>query len=256
MRALILAAGFGTRLDEGFNNYNGHYREKLAKWVEGKPKALVSLEGKPIIEHQFEQLKQIGIDSENVYIHTNAKYYQQFLDWAKSSGIPEENIFNNGVTMDEDRLEQVQDMLLGIFEVGYDQPLILFASDTLVYDQNGRLLNLSPLVQAYQDGYSAVVAYYKAREAFKHGVLSTDEDGIVTCFREKPKDVDSGLVNASVYFFNTKKLEEMRDRAEELATCRNPLELIWEEFKVVKAGKRVDVGTIEDVLKANGVMDE
>ena len=53
MRALILAAGFGSRLLEHTTNI---------------PKALVEMAGKPILEYQIEALLQNGIKSINIVI--------------------------------------------------------------------------------------------------------------------------------------------------------------------------------------------
>ena len=141
MRALILAAGFGTRLESSFNDYIGSNKEQLAKLIEGKPKGLIQIAGKTIISYQLDQITEVGISLKEVYIHTNQRYYQQFLEWAVKAGIPKENVFNNGVIKNEDRNEQVKDLLLAIGRIGYDEPLFLFASDTLVYGDNNQLLD-------------------------------------------------------------------------------------------------------------------
>ncbi len=254
MNALILAAGFGTRLESTLNSYQGRHKEQLIKWVKDKPKGLVPIEGKPIVSHQLDQLRKAGVELNNIYVQTNQKYYHQFLEWAVEAGIPEDNVLNNGVTKNEDRKEQTQDMLLAIAKIGYDKPLFLFASDTLVYEERNELLNLLPMVQIYQqENLSCVVVYYKENGASNHGVITIDEHDKLTSFKEKPLNVISGLVNASVYIFSPEKLRQMQQFSAELLKCKNPLELVNDRFKVIPASSRLDIGTIDDVLKANGL---
>ena len=95
MKALILAAGFGTRLENSLVDYKGPYQEQLKEWVQEKPKGLVPIKGKPLVNYQIEQLQAIGINLDQIYVHTNDKHYSQYLNWAKTFGIPKENVFNN-----------------------------------------------------------------------------------------------------------------------------------------------------------------
>ena len=252
MKALILAAGFGTRLESTLNSYQGQDKEQLINWVKDKPKGLVPIQGKPIVAHQLYQLRQAGVEPNDIYVQTNQKYYDQFIEWAIEAGIPEDNIFNNGVIRNEDRNEQNKDLLLAIAKIGSNQPLFLFASDTLVYNTGNQLLDLSPMVEVYRkEGLSSVIAYYKEKDASKHGVITIDQQNNLISFKEKPKNIISGLVNASVYLFSPDKLCGMQDLSSELLKCKNPLELVSNRFKVIQASNRLDIGTIEDVLKAN-----
>ena len=254
MNALILAAGFGTRLESTLNRYQGSHREQLIKWIKDKPKGLVPIEGKPIVTHQLEQPRKAGVQLNNIYVQTNQKYYQQYVGWVAQQGIPCENIFNNGVTKNEDRKEQVLDILWE-FPRSLYQPLFLFASDTLVYETGG-LLDLSPMIETYRkEGLSSVIVYYKEKNASSHGVITIDKHYRLTSFREKPQDAVSGLVNASVYLFSPEKLRQMQNLSSELLKCKNPLELVNDRFKVIQASNRLDLGTIDDVLKANGNLD-
>ena len=75
MKALILAAGFGTRLKESYITYSGPHRSQLQQWVEGKPKGLVIIQGKPVVQYQLEQLLHAGLTPQDIFVHTNALYY-------------------------------------------------------------------------------------------------------------------------------------------------------------------------------------
>ena len=63
MKAIILAAGFGTR---------------LRPLTDKKPKALMSIVNRPIIARNIEYLKTHGVDKIAVNAH---HHYQQILDY-------------------------------------------------------------------------------------------------------------------------------------------------------------------------------
>ena len=72
MKALILAAGYGTRL----------YPLTL-----DRPKALVKIGGKPILERLLIKLEDIA-SCDEVYVVTNDKFYHMVVDWVRSRSFP------------------------------------------------------------------------------------------------------------------------------------------------------------------------
>jgi len=64
MKAMILAAGLGTR---------------LKPLTENMPKALVSLHGKPLLQHQIEKLRAWGIEEIVINVHHFAGQVENFL---------------------------------------------------------------------------------------------------------------------------------------------------------------------------------
>ena len=79
MKALILAAGFGTRLTNDVNGYDGTKKEEVSSWVYNKLKGLVEIEGLPIVDHLLLQINRAGIENHEVYVHTNNRYYHNYL---------------------------------------------------------------------------------------------------------------------------------------------------------------------------------
>ena len=65
MKALILAAGFGTR---------------LGKLTEDKPKALVEVGGKAILDHNIKKLLNAGISEVLINTHYLADQVEDFLE--------------------------------------------------------------------------------------------------------------------------------------------------------------------------------
>jgi dTDP-glucose pyrophosphorylase len=260
MKALILAAGFGSRVEKGFNTYNGPHIAKLRELVYDEEndlirhKGLIPINGQELVSHQLEQLRQAGVDSANIYVHTNAIYHQQYCEWAEKVGIPRTNIFNNGVQRNEDRREQMGDLLLALKNITLIDSLIVIACDTLVYDQQGHLHDLSNVACGYQkDRMSRVVCYRKDKDLFKHVILEVDEKSHVIGFEEKPECPKSNLVCASIYFFNPLHVSMMLHSDYLFKEVKNPLEIIGSGFFAEEVVSRLDIGTIEDILKANQI---
>lgn len=85
MKAMILSAGFGTRLE--------HYTDKM-------PKALVPYRNIPMINYQIERLKKIGADEivVNAHHHSNVivDYFNKNNFGVKITVITEEEILGTG----------------------------------------------------------------------------------------------------------------------------------------------------------------
>lgn len=104
------------------------------------------------------------------------------------------------------------------------------------------------------------------REAFRFGILSTDEHGYITEFEEKPKQPKSNLASMGIYIFSMDKLEKFLTEDEADPASQN-------DFgknvipAMLKAGERLaayrfegywkDVGTVESLWEANmDLLDE
>jgi glucose-1-phosphate thymidylyltransferase len=260
MKALILAAGFGMRLEKGLQNYQGQYLDEIKEYVDGKPKGLVVIKGKTLFDYQFEQLTHVGVRKEDIYIQTNNRYFQQFLNHATGLGIPGSNVMNNGVESNEDRLGPIKDLKYALDNgVGYEHPLIVFASDTLVLDFQGNLYDLAGMMDGFSnDGLSKILVYSGERSKLSnHGIVTVNGDLIITSFEEKPREPKSDLINASVNLYSTELLRMLRDRFPEFESLGNILELSHKEvqIKIEKVAGRLDIGTLDDVLKANGLVN-
>jgi len=100
MKILILAAGYATRL----------YPLTLTR-----PKPLLDVAGKPMIEHVIDNIAPIpGID--RVFVVTNAKFANQFQAWADGYRARKAKlnftIINDGTTDDSNKLGAIGDLNL------------------------------------------------------------------------------------------------------------------------------------------------
>ena len=264
MKALILAGGFGERLEAGLRSYTGPHREQLQEWVADKPKGLVPIRiGRilePILFYQVRQLEEAGINLSSVYIQTNARYFEQYLRKAKELGIPAGNVISNGVEMKECRLGPLGDLHFALEHgVGYNSPLLVMASDTLILDKDDVIWRIASIVDGYnQDTCSRMVVYEGNPSRLRqHGLVEVNNK-VVCGFQEKPRDpepIRSNLVNASIYIYTPEILREIPALHGEHGRNEtfNLIQLLFQRhcIRIEKVASRVDIGTIEDVLQMN-----
>src|SRR3989338_6382794 len=94
MKAIILAAGFGTR---------------LYPITKSTPKALLKINGKPLLDYLMDNLSKSK--PESVLIVTNNLFYKEFLFWKyeRTYSYPV-HILNNGANTNEERKGAVCDL--------------------------------------------------------------------------------------------------------------------------------------------------
>jgi len=193
MKLLILAAGYATRL----------YPLTL-----DKPKPLLKIGGKPIVEHILEKAKNIEEINE-VFIVTNNKFYKNFLEWqdAFSYHVPVK-IINDKTETNESRLGAVGDIDFVIRSDNIDEDLIVIAGDNLFE------FNFTNFINFYKEKKSTIVALIDLKEKEKlantFGTVLLDENKKVINFEEKPKDPKSTLAATACYIFTKEDLTELK----------------------------------------------
>ncbi len=188
MDALLLAAGYGTR---------------LYPITKDTPKPLLEVGERPMLEHILEKLKPVT-DLEQVYVVTNDKFYGDFREWNEESDWPwPVSILNDGTREDDRRLGAIGDIQFTIEEAEVDADLFVLAGDNL-FD-----FSLVDMVETFDRKNSNVVGVYRFPDESrlsKYGIVDTDEDGRVLSFEEKPEDPPSNLVSMAMYLFPKQKL--------------------------------------------------
>lgn len=142
LKALLFAAGLGTRLKEH---------------TQGKPKALVNLAGKPLIQHAIEHLKSFGITNITVNVFHFAEQVISFLE--------ENHWFGIDIYISDER-----DLLLdtggglkkaGIFLRG-NEPILIYNVDVISN------LDLNVLLKYHQEQKAFVTLVVRSRETSRY----------------------------------------------------------------------------------------
>ncbi len=119
MQALILAAGYATRL----------YPLTL-----NQPKPLLPVAGKPMLDHVIDNLSSVpGL--KDIFIVTNQKFAGHFEAWAKDYAAHKKayqfKIINDGSTSDADKLGAIGDIPYVVKQEHIDDDLLIIAGDNL-----------------------------------------------------------------------------------------------------------------------------
>jgi glucose-1-phosphate thymidylyltransferase len=195
MKAVILAAGYATRL----------YPLTL-----DRPKALLPVAGRPMLEHVVERLAEIeGLDE--ILLVTNSKFAGAFRDWAVAHEGRAVTIVDDGTSDEETKLGAIGDLDLTIREAGIDDDLIVLAGDNLFseslapFGAFGRAKG-APAIGVFDVGDLEAIRRYNA--------IELDADDRVTFFEEKPAQPRSTLTGIALYFYPRSALEVVREYLE------------------------------------------
>src|SRR5690348_5657568 len=111
MKALILAAGYATRL------------RPLTVSV---PKQLLPVGGRPMVDWILHKIREAGVD--DVHLVTNARFAGLFEAWADGKDV---HVHDDGTTSNDDRLGAIGDVRFVREHTDLDDDLLVIAGDNL-----------------------------------------------------------------------------------------------------------------------------
>lgn len=237
MQLVVLAAGYATR---------------LYPLTKDRPKHLLEVAGRPILDHVLEQLAPIGFDT--VYVVTNSRFAPSFRQWAAHRD--QILVVDDGTTDDSNKLGAVGDLELVIRQEGIDDDLVVVAGDNLFTDSLedfGRFgqARRAPMVALYDVGDLAQMSKYNA--------IEIDGEGRVTYFEEKPAHATSTLTGIALYYYPRESLPEIRRYVEEGNNADQPgrlVEWLYQRTPVYTwrvPGKWLDIGSPETLGEADAL---
>lgn len=192
MNALILAAGFGTRM--------GALSHTIAK-------PLLPVAGKPVAEHLCGRLFATG-RIERITIITNAYYFKQFETWLLRYGNPNVDLINDGATENDNRRGAIADIRLARDHIKPTAPLLITAGDNLYEFDFADLISFQQ--QAKTD---AIIAYHQPNieKLQQTGVAILDDKDRVVGFQEKPEHPKSEYAVPCMYILTPETLQRIGD---------------------------------------------
>jgi len=229
LKAIVLAGGFATR---------------LRPLTLTKPKPLLTVLGKPLLEWIVEMLSQAGIKD----IVISVRYMSQVIRNRLGNGT-EYSV--NIIYVEEDKpLGDAGPLTLIADEVGLNDTFIVVYGDIFCD------IDLTKVVEFHkQKGGLITIVLAKVDDPSRYGVAVLDEDSRIINFVEKPKseEAPSNLVNAGIYVFEPEALRYIPKKApSKLARDLIP-RLVNDKlvYGYVYHGIWGDIGVPKDYLRIN-----
>jgi glucose-1-phosphate thymidylyltransferase len=189
MKALVLAAGYATRL-----------RPLTDTWA----KELLPVGGRPIIDRILDGIGNVQ-EIDEVHVVTNSRKAPAFHAWGSGRDVL---IHDDGTSSNDDRLGAIGDMLFVVEQARIDDDLLVIAGDNLFE------FALPDLVSFWcGKGTASVVAVRDVGSlelASQYGVVDLDGDGRIRSFIEKPADPPSTLAATATYVFHRDHIRLIR----------------------------------------------
>ena len=235
MKALILAAGYGTR---------------LYPLVKDTPKALLEINNKPLINYIVEKLANIK-ELDEVFVVTNDKFLQHLEEWGKTvDSYPfSVKIVSDGTKSNDDRLGSIGDIDYVCKHCNIDDDFLVIGSDNLFdYELTGFIAD------ALSHNESVSIGLYdieQIEEATKFGVVALHDDGRIESFEEKPEKPKSSLIAMCLYYFpkpTLKFLDEYLKDTGKFDRAGDYIKWITQKSDVYGftfTGRWYDIGSIE-----------
>lgn len=227
MRALLLAAGLGTR---------------LRPLTDTMPKCLVPIHGRPLLDYWLENLLDHGTDSILINTHYMAPMVQKYLylsSWnSRVTIVHEESLLGTGGTILQNRR---------FFQ---EEPFLVAHADNLT------IFDMREFVRSHADRRSnteITMMVFKTDTPQSCGIVELDKHRVVQAFHEKVANPPGNLANAAVYIFEPDVIAWMaslKKRVIDLSTEVIP-HYLGRIYAYHNTQYHRDIGTLESWQEAN-----
>jgi glucose-1-phosphate thymidylyltransferase len=242
MKAIILAAGYATRL-----------------WplTLDKPKPLLPVGKKPIIEHIMKRLEKINGLSE-IHIVSNTKFVEAFTQWKKNYRC-KKKIFvtDDGMKTLDERRGSIGDTIFTIEKRKINTDILVVAGDNL-FDFD---LNVF-IKKARSNSQNASIGLFDIKDkklAKEYGIASLNKNSTIASFEEKPLKPKTTLAAMCLYYFPKDKIRLLK----KYKADGHPLDLAGSFIKWLSQresvyghvfkGRWLDIGDKKSLKKAQSI---
>jgi glucose-1-phosphate thymidylyltransferase len=186
MKALVLAAGYATR---------------LRPLTDETAKPLLPLAGRPMIDFICDRIDEVS-EVDELHVVTNSRFAAAFEAWAKArSGRLRPRIHDDGTRSNEERLGAISDIAFVVEQAE-------LAGDDLLVVAGDNLFDFSLVEQVAcwrSKGNGSCLAVYRCPDRIRlsaYGIVELGEDDRVVGFVEKPAKPASNLIATAAYVFS------------------------------------------------------
>jgi len=223
MKALLLAAGFGTR---------------LLPITEKIPKCLVKVNEISMLEFWLRKLERIEVSK----VVVNTHHFSELV----SNEINVINVTRKVQIVHEEELLGTAGTLLANLEPTFDSDLLV------VHCDNYSEIDLDDFIRMHSQRNSECVitmAIFKTNNVQMSGMVETDETNTICNFIEKPMYSELTMANAAIYIFDKQALKEIRKKyVDALDIARDILPNFIGRIQAYSiTGFHMDMGTTENL---------
>ena len=183
MRAILLAAGLGTR---------------LRPITDTIPKCLVPINGKPLIDYWLEQLTKAGIEKFLINTHYLHEQVESYIEQSKFAGMVD--------------LVYEKELLLTGGTVIANKDFISDEPFMLVHADNLSICDYKDFINAHKNrpaNTEITMMTFTTDDPKSCGVVKTDNSGIIQEFHEKVQNPPSTIANGAVYIVEASVISYM-----------------------------------------------
>ncbi|MHA2061524.1 MAG: bifunctional sugar-1-phosphate nucleotidylyltransferase/acetyltransferase [Candidatus Sifarchaeia archaeon] len=235
MKVVIIAAGKGTRMDP---------------FTLSRPKPLIPVGGKPLIEHTITSLKNCGITEIIVvigYMKTQMQNYFEKISTQSFQGLK--------ITLIEQKEQKGTAHALKFVEEFIDETFMLINGDIITSEKN-----FEEILNAYDRESTPIFSLTQVTDPSNYGIVDLDTAGRIKKIVEKPaaENAPSNLANAGIYILPPQVFDAVKETP---VSSRDEYELTDSIQKLIDNGFSfyghtlsqwwVDCGLPWDLLRIN-----
>jgi len=234
MKAILLAAGLGTRLRPLTNSI---------------PKCLVDINGKPLLDYWLEKLDKLGVTRILINTHYMPESIQRHIEQSPYRNIieiaHEEALLGTGGTLIKHR------------EFWQDSATIVAHADNFTTSSLADMVkqhNQSPEIDA------TLLTFY-TNNPKECGIIEHNEEGIITGFHEKIENPPSNLASGALVILNpntyTRYFKMHESSTLEVDLSRDILPNMLGRMKIWNVNQTyIDIGNITNYQLANQIAQQ
>ena len=180
MKALILAAGYATR---------------LRPLTDDRAKPLLPVGGRPMVDWTLDKISEVA-DVDEVHLVTNGRFAADFERWSRGRV----HVHNDGTMTNDDRLGAIGDIVFVADRLEWEGEDVLVVAGDNLFD-----FSLADYVDWWRTKDGSAIAVYEQPNrdlVSQYSVVELDAGERVVGFEEKPKNPLTNLTAIATYIYH------------------------------------------------------
>ena len=192
MKGILLVAGYATR---------------LFPLTKDKPKALLPVKGRPILDYIVDEMNTIP-ELDQIIVISNSKFAEQFRIWSDKRNIEQSDdkkilVLDDGTSSDADKLGAIGDIHFCLESLDIKDDILIVAGDNLF---TYKLYDAWKIFSKEKKDMILVKELPDNEDPGRFAIVSVDDNNIVTDMVEKPTSPKSRVAAFATYFYKQETL--------------------------------------------------